>query len=335
MRRFYFIGAAVLLFFNMSFSAKPYCGAELYSRDTIKYGRFDIRMRMISGGGIVSSFFLYYNNSYLGEGEPWREIDIEAFGAPKTRFQTNLITGELLSKKTSEQIYNTVSSISDLYHTYTLEWTPDSIVWYFDGKQIRKSIGQQVIDCQAKYMTYRFNTWITSDPGWAGVFNPASLPAYQLINWVKYSAYTPGAGPGGSNFTLSWTDDFDSFLVTRWMKGSWTFDGNSVDFIPNNIVVKNSTCLLCLTDATHPGFTGDVPVDNGTAINNIPAANFLITKPMCQSSHISVLNFASPSYATQNGKTPLVLYSINGRSTRDATLKASGITVKRTHETAK
>ncbi len=40
---------------------KPYSGAELYSNNTFMYGRYEARMYMAAGNGLVSSMFLYYN----------------------------------------------------------------------------------------------------------------------------------------------------------------------------------------------------------------------------------------------------------------------------------
>jgi len=257
------LGAVLLI--NLTVAAKDYNGAELYSTNVVKYGRFDVRMRTISGSGIVSSFFLYYNNSYLGTPEPWREIDIEVLGKSTNVFQSNIITGNLASKTTSEKLH-TFSNLSKDYHTYSLEWTPNYIAWFFDNVEIRRTTGGQATDCQLKEMSYRFNAWISDAASWAGTFDPSILPVYQYINWVKYSTYTPAAGPNGSDFTLSWTDDFNSFNTSRWAKGNWSFDGNLVDFSPDNIVVKDGYCIICLTRNGQTGFSGEVPKDQGAAV---------------------------------------------------------------------
>ena len=136
----------------------------------------------------------------------------------------------------------------------------------FDGKEVRRSTGAQVTACQVKEMSYRFNAWISNVPSWAGDFNPSILPVYQYINWVKFSKYTPGAGPNGSDFTADWQDNFDSFDAARWGKGDWTFDGNLVDFSPNNIVVKDGYCIICLTRIGATGFSGEVPKDPSSSI---------------------------------------------------------------------
>jgi endo-1,3-1,4-beta-glycanase ExoK len=257
------MGVMVMISFNAT--AKDYNGAELYSKTTVKYGRFDVRMRTISGSGVISSFFLYYDNSYLGSPEPWQEIDIETLGKTNTVFQTNIITGNAAGKTTSEKLH-TCDNLSQNYHTYTVEWTPNYIAWLFDGAEVRRTADAQATACQVKEMTYRFNAWISDAVSWAGAFSPSILPVYQFINWIKYSKYTPGSGPDGTDFTPDWQDNFDTFDASRWAKGDWTFDGNLVAFSPNNIVVKDGCCIICLTKTGATGFTGEVPKDLGTSI---------------------------------------------------------------------
>jgi hypothetical protein len=260
-----FIAAAFLAVVPLtSFAAKNYNGAELYSSESVKYGRFDVRMKTIAGSGTVSSFFTYYNESYVGSPEPWREIDIEVLGKSTSIWQSNIITGNAASKVTSEKTHS-YANLNQEYHTYSVEWTPDYIAWFFDGQEVRRDKGgQQVTDCQTKNMSYRFNLWISDVPEWVGTFNESILPVYQFINWMTYSEYTPGKGPNGSNFTQKWRDDFDSFNSGRWGKGDWTFDGNLVDFAPENIVIKEGYCILCLTKSSQKGFNGSIPKDNAS-----------------------------------------------------------------------
>ena len=72
--------------------AKDYSGAELYSKETWMYGKFEARMQMAAGSGTVSSMFLYHNDSYLGGNEPWVEVDIEILGQNPSSFQSNIST---------------------------------------------------------------------------------------------------------------------------------------------------------------------------------------------------------------------------------------------------
>ena len=49
----------------------------MYGSKTYLYGRMEMRMRMIRGSGLLSTFFTYKNGSELS-GALWEEIDIEA-----------------------------------------------------------------------------------------------------------------------------------------------------------------------------------------------------------------------------------------------------------------
>ena len=44
-------------------SAKPYKAAEIYSKQAYKYGRYEMRMRVAKGSGVLSTFFTYKNGS--------------------------------------------------------------------------------------------------------------------------------------------------------------------------------------------------------------------------------------------------------------------------------
>ena len=57
----------------------------------------------------------------------------------------------------------------------------------------------------------RFNLWSSEVAAWVGEWDESILPVYQYINWVKVYSYTPGAGENGSDWTLKWVDDFDTF----------------------------------------------------------------------------------------------------------------------------
>jgi endo-1,3-1,4-beta-glycanase ExoK len=232
--------------------AKSYKGAEVDSKKAYLYGRVEIRMRMIRGGGMISTFFTYKTGSELS-GNVWEEIDIEVFGKDNAMsWQSNIMSS--FPRDHSEEAYPVEESLADDYHTYTLEWTPDYVLWLFDGKEMRKTVGGQAKDLVSPE-TLRFNAWISDSVGWAGEFDESALPAYQFVNWIKYYRYEDG------KFIYDWVDDFNTFDTSRWAKANWTFDGNLVDFDPENAVVKDGTLILALTKEGETGFPGTVPAD--------------------------------------------------------------------------
>lgn len=119
------------------------------------YGRFEIRAKLPSGKGLWPAYWLYPQNrnwemEYLmaeavasgkerliPEDRPWySEIDIMEF----LGHEPNIVYGTLHyysfdgQKKTSSGKVSGGVDYSKDFHTYVLEWEPDSIRWYIDGK---------------------------------------------------------------------------------------------------------------------------------------------------------------------------------------------------------
>jgi len=222
-----------------------YYGAELYSNETFKYGRFEAKMKMAFASGCVSSMFLYYNDSWKGNGKIWNEIDIEVLGKDETGFQSNIITGSAESRTMSETMHKTSTPPDSEYHTYLIEWTPEHVLWIVDGKVLRETkLGaakEQVEDLVEK-QSLRFNLWIpNTNVGWVGEFKSKNLPIMQYIDYVKVSDYNVET----KEFTERWTDDFDSFNSSRWSKGDWQME--QVMERKNNVVVEDGNLVLKLT----------------------------------------------------------------------------------------
>jgi beta-glucanase (GH16 family) len=215
--------------------AKPYKGAEIYSAESVKYGRYVMRMRMAKGSGLLSTFFTYKNGSEVSDTQ-WEEIDIEVLGKNEAyQMQSNIIVGS--PRQTTEALHTASQSLADDYHTYILEWTPDYVAWFIDGQQVRKINGGNFVTSLVNPQSMRFNIWASTSEPWVGAFNSSILPVYQFINYMEYYAYNTNT----KNFTLSWRDDFNSFDTNRWGKADWTFDGNYVDFDPANVVIKKAS----------------------------------------------------------------------------------------------
>lgn len=263
---------SILLISQTLFAQKAYKGAEIYSNQSYKYGKYEMRMRMAKGSGILSTFFTYKNGSETA-GTFWEEIDIEVFGKNNANtFQSNIITNN--PKKYSEQVHSPGFSLGDGYHTYVLEWTPTYVAWYIDGLLMRKTTGGQATEL-TNTQSLRFNLWAANIVSWVGTFDTSVLPVYQFVNWIKYSTYTPGTGNNGADFTLSWTDDFNTFSTTRWSKANWTFGENLTDFDPNNVLVKDGYLVLALTKSGQTGLTGSVPLDDAVTVSLDESINSL------------------------------------------------------------
>ncbi|SHL20614.1 family 16 glycosylhydrolase [Fibrobacter sp. UWEL] len=240
-----------------------YYGAELTGRDQFTYGRFEARMKMVSISGSVSSMFLYYDNSYMEEDEPWNEIDIEVLGKNPGSWQSNIITrypdDETKKHKniTSEYIHQFGDNATENFHLFGMIWTPEYIAWEIDSVEIRRDyIGQTRTEKngpeqdQVAFMTMeqslRFNLWSAASTGWVGKFTGGELadgPKEQLIDYVRVYDYDPAT----KGFVLNWQDDFDGDALdkTHWKTGNWKMENTTLR--PANVVVADGYCKLLLS----------------------------------------------------------------------------------------
>lgn len=255
--RKYLILFAVLMGLSSQLQAKPYKGAEIYSNDSWLYGRYEIRMRVAKGGGILSTFFTYKNQSEV-EGNFWEEIDIEVFGKNNANaWQSNIILGSTRPTIQSHEKHEVDGSLGDAYHTYVLEWTPDYVAWFLDGVEVRRIIGTSTVTSLTSPQSARMNIWASESVEWTGEWDDSVLPVYQFVNYVEYKAYNSTT----KTFEAGWRDDFNTLDTTRWSKANWTFDSNRVDFAPENLVVKDGILVMALTKENATGYSGTPPVD--------------------------------------------------------------------------
>ncbi|MBN2011876.1 family 16 glycosylhydrolase [candidate division KSB1 bacterium] len=232
--------------------ARAYKGAELRSRESFLYGRFEVRYKSSAGSGQTSTFFLY-NDNYPNT--PWNEIDIEILGRYTDDVQFNPITPGRINHVSHQFVdFNPATD----FHAYTVEWTPTYVAWFIDGIERHRQTGEHIeaLNVSQKIM---MNIWNPAYTDWVGECSDKMLPFFAYYDYVSYAAYTPGAGDVGTdhNFTLQWKDDFDMWDTSRWQKATHTFDGNNCDFIPENCVFHDGMMILCLTSETEIGYVDE------------------------------------------------------------------------------
>lgn len=135
------------------------CG-ELRSlpQKSIRYGRIETRMKAPTrsqASGYISSLFTYsndFNAKAPKEGlQEWEEIDIELEGGRPDKFQANLIYGHNTWEWWRTRRFGAwedkieVGPV-DEWRVFAIEWVPDAIRWYVDGKLV-KTLSQSDTDC--------------------------------------------------------------------------------------------------------------------------------------------------------------------------------------------
>jgi hypothetical protein len=239
----------LLMIWSTTTWAVSWWGAELRTKDAYVYGRFETRMKPPRTSGMLASFFTYHE---FTSSTAWNEIDFEILGRYDHDVQLSSI-GPGQKTRNSHQ-YVSFDTHAD-FHTYAFEWTPDYIAWFIDDKEVYRQDQEHIK--QFKYpQKIMMNIWSPEWEPWSGTWNDVTLPVYGYYDWVRYSAYTPGAGNYGTanNFTLLWHDDFNSWDETRWEKATHTWGGNRTTFRTENVVFKDGVMILCLTKDSNLGY---------------------------------------------------------------------------------
>ena len=189
-------GSLVITATKQSIEGKDYKSGRILTRDLASwtYGYFEARIKTPTGSGIWPAFWMlpqpssYANVSNKYGGWPANgEIDImEAKGRLGNVVDTTLHYGPV-SEGAWQSKYNstatTLSSNTDEWHTYAVEWKPNYIKWFVDGVVVQ-TIGS--------------GTWYSLSPMAEGnALAPFDEPFYIILNLAvggKYDNYnTPNA----------------------------------------------------------------------------------------------------------------------------------------------
>ena len=163
------------------------------------YGHIDYVVQAAQGQGIVSSMVLLSDDL--------DEIDWEATGTRQNYIETNYFGKGFLNYDVAT--YVPVSNLQYQFHTYSLDWSPSSIVWSIDGVAVRTLMAADAGQYFPQTpMKVSLSLWDGGDPdeapgtmSWAGGETPIPPPENYTM-FVK-SVKIQNANPGHS---YHWTD---------------------------------------------------------------------------------------------------------------------------------
>jgi hypothetical protein len=165
-----------------------YSGELRSKQATYHYGRYMVRMRVPVGAGIISSFYLYEDNSTY-DNHFNEELDIEFLGRYFSSIWKNygFISG---SNPRIEYpgLFELATPFGDgLFHTYCIEWDEKYIKWFMDGEQIGTTA---TVNIPSRNMKIMMNIWANDanvPNSWQepGSLNVNNLPVFVEYDWVK------------------------------------------------------------------------------------------------------------------------------------------------------
>ncbi|CEL97707.1 unnamed protein product [Vitrella brassicaformis CCMP3155] len=284
------------------------CGREYDAGEVValtgpsKYGRYEARMlpNVLWADGVVLSFILWYQDSDKVPGTPWGEIDYQIFlGGPHGEkgepLQTNIVLGYVWNDppglglheqfygppgypKTPEGRDNEASKgVKGSWHTIAIEWTPEHVEWWFDGRRLRRCPSAECCStatvpslCEdgalmtnlnaIPSMNVRMSMWPVNpkEPWaatWSGLADPESFPLVAFVDYVTFYSYDQAT----KSFVFDDVEVFDyevglartdANLLEKWsLPTGVTFDVNWAEFglRRTNIVSGSVSKHLALT----------------------------------------------------------------------------------------
>ncbi|MCB0730610.1 MAG: family 16 glycosylhydrolase [Ignavibacteriae bacterium] len=134
-------GKLIIKALKESFQGKSYTSARLITKDNkyFKYGKIEARIKLPYGQGIWPAFWMLGQNINSVGWPACGEIDImEMIGGGIAR--DNKIYGTAHWEQNGHASYGgsytlTSGIFADDFHTFTVEWSPQFIKWFIDGKQ--------------------------------------------------------------------------------------------------------------------------------------------------------------------------------------------------------
>lgn len=196
---------------------RPFTSARIRSKglQEFRYGRVEARIRIPSAPGIWPAFWMLPTDSPYGGWASGGEIDIMEsvdtadliygslhHGGP---WPQNVYTGGVLSVNQVPGVANW----GDDFHVYSVEWEPDEIRWYVDGRLYSTKTTADWFSTEAPGsprapFDARFHLLLNVAVG--GTFpsenpDPADFPKTMEVDWVR--VYAPPQTPfGGSPVAL-------------------------------------------------------------------------------------------------------------------------------------
>ncbi len=137
---------------SFALNRQPFLSGVITSYDAFRflYGRVEMRAKMPQGKGLWSAFWLL--NAYYNQDQPEDpEIDIiEAIGdQPFTAYQAYHFQNDndgdgFHTDYTTTELSAPINDFSADFHTYRVDWSEGSVVWYIDGVETNRIEGPQV-----------------------------------------------------------------------------------------------------------------------------------------------------------------------------------------------
>ncbi len=179
---------------EQSFGGRDYTSARIrtLNKQEFLYGRIEARMKIPSTTGIWPAFWMLPTNSPYGGWASSGEIDImESVNIADRIYGTLHFGNPWPTNQSAGPRFSDGTDFSDAFHTYRIDWNPESITWYIDD---------------VPYGTVNNTSWFSS----AAPSNPLAPfdTEFHLLLNVAVGGNFPGNPNGSSVFPQTLEVDY-------------------------------------------------------------------------------------------------------------------------------
>lgn len=190
-------GVGALLFVKSAFlGVRDYSAASVCSQDQYLYGKFEANIQASNVPGVVTGFFLHRNT-------PRQEIDIEIAGNRPDRLMVNVFFNPGGEGANFDYGYRGAPTYIDLgfdaskgIHQFTIEWSPDEIIWKVDGRVVHRRVTWDPTPIPHLPMLLHVNSWPTRSVELAGRINKRRLPGTAILGSIVLEANSVASALG-------------------------------------------------------------------------------------------------------------------------------------------
>ncbi|KAG9772604.1 cell wall glucanase, partial [Aureobasidium melanogenum] len=179
---------------------------SISSKWYIMFGHVDFVVKAAPGTGIVSAAIL--------QSDCLDEIDWEWLGGDNTQAQSNYFGKGITTTGYNRGAFHGADNNHDTFHTYSIDWTADQIVWSIDGATVRAMTQEQAESGQYPQtpMYVKLGAWAGGDPSnpegtiqWAGgVTDYSAGPFTMYVKSVHVTDYSTGSQYSYSGTSGTW-----------------------------------------------------------------------------------------------------------------------------------
>jgi beta-glucanase (GH16 family) len=125
-------------------SKQPYTSGRLNTMGHFEqaYGRFEARIKFPAGQGLWPAFWMLGANFKEVSWPACGEIDIMEIAGSQPSITIGSLHGTNLNRTGSYQLRG--AKLSDAFHLYAIEWTPDAVKWFVDGTAYQTFTREQI-----------------------------------------------------------------------------------------------------------------------------------------------------------------------------------------------